>query len=671
MAQQLKKVEATPDDSTWAQIAARQSRRNTWLRLRYYAAVALPVIALLMLAVAGWWYWTGADAPGQPVPGTSQPSSPRQEITPENKPPVATLEPASDEAYVYAPQTSFSQKYPARFASRLNTVPAAAVRFRAETGLDYESPSSGTRVHIPANGLVDGKGMPARGEVELVFREYRDIADYLASGIPMHYGDERGSFFFNSGGMFEVRINQNGETLQMAPGQTYDLTFSPTNELENASLYYLDDATGAWKYQPDPAFGKQGDPMFPPVVSEEVAARNNKGQNPNNCLPDLPELAIGQDPAACLMGAVQTGFDLAKGKIKMPLWFRKNPGLNEEQLLNGLERGLVHIVRHRDLAELFFPEDINNVFTELKAFKDCYFVKAPDSLEGIFDPKAGEYWHRISIYKEAGSLCHFWLYGEQGLIEFYANLTASTGNKNFDAEKIMAEYQRLRAERMDNFEKTVRGLHQFMLIAPAFQTQEELCMTPPEWLTYFEENHPIMLKRYGELIKSGLTTNSTLALETWNNWRARLRKQIIERNQRVASTLKNARQGLDYALNLTQFGIYNCDQIFRLGRRSEYIYTAFNTSDGNRVYPASLSVLERNSRMFFTLPNKDQILYAPGSQLDIVVTDFKGRNYILPAEEYARIDFSSLASRNTTSITVKDVTDKTRSPKDWAELLDM
>lgn len=672
MSQQLNKVNAAPDEDTWAQIAAQQNSRNRWLRFRHYGKFALPVTILLILAVSGWQYWSHSSNHSAPQPETNRPERPRQELTPANQPPVAAVQPAPEDAFVYGPRSIAVQDGKARFTSHLNTVPAAAVRFRAETGLDYESPVSGTRVKIPAGSLVNSRGLPARGEVELVFREYRDIADYLASGIPMHYTDQRGSFFFNSGGMFEVRINQNGETLQMAPGQTYDLTFRPTHELENASLYYLDDTSGEWSYVPDPAFrdrNGQVQPALPPIVTESEAAAGNK--NRNDCLPSLPVLPADDDPANWVKMAVQAGFDLAEGRLKMPVWFRKNPGLNKEQLLNGLERGQIRIVRHRDQSELFFPEDVSNIFTELKAFKGCYFVRTSDSLQRVVLPSASETWQRISIYRETGNLCHFWLYGEQGLVEFYAKLTASTGNAEFDPDKVMAEYQRLRDEREDNFDKLVTTLHRFIAIAPAFQTQEEWCMAPPEWLEWFEANRPLMQKRYAALVKAGLTTDDALALDAWNKWRDRLRKQIFERNKRSAIAVKNGQQGLEYALKLTKFGIYNCDQIFRLGRRSDYIYAAFNTPDGNRIQAASLSVLERNSRLFFTLPYQDRLLYAPDSKLDIILTDFNGRNYHLPAEQYAQLDLAASSNGGVQKVTVQDVTDKTGSPGAWAELLNM
>ncbi len=699
-AQQLKQVDAAPDDYTWAQIAAQQSRRNKWLRLRHYGAFALPAIALLILALAGWWMWGGASA--DPARSGQDPAAPRQEIAPENKSPIADLSPAFElhpeasgsnselQTSNFELQTSNSKLQTPNsklqtpnfklqtsnfklYGTKVNTVPAAAVRFRAEAGLDYESPVSGTRVHIPANTLVDAGGMPVQGEVELVFREYRGIADYIASGIPMHYADERGSFFFNSGGMFEVRINQHGETLQMAPGQTYDLTFSPTDNLTQASLYYFDDGEKSWKYRPDPAFDNmqnQNPGSRPPIVSEAQVIRDNTNVKLADCLPEIFENPPS-DPAGWITDAVQTGYNLAAGKAELPKWFRKNPHMNNEQLLNSMEKGRIRVIRDRDRVDQFFPEDLENTYTELKAFKDCYFMRSPDSTSAVLRFATEQYWERISVVPERGNTCLISFYSEKGgLAQIYADLTASAGNNTFDAGKVMAEYTRLRDERLNNFEDQVRRLRRFLVMADMFQTEPEWCMANDTWLEYFENNHPMMLKRYGKLIEAGMTTKEDVILAAWNTWRSRVRGMYFDRVESTTNTGGKRSNSLTYALKLTSFGLYNCDQIFRLSREKEvdYIYAGYETKDGQRIVPASVSVMERASSMFFTLPDAAQMLRIPGRRLAIVVTDRAGRSYILPGEQYAGLNLKNLKSN---TFTVEDVTEKARTPRDWAELLDM
>lgn len=661
---QLEKLGATPDENTWAQIVDKQRPLNKWLRLQRYGTFAVPVVIVFIIAVAAWWHYQKANPAPMVEPSKGNHDTPTLPRKPGNTAPVAEVQDGFEKSSGgILPNNSFGGK--------LNTVPAATIHFQLETGLQYQSPVTGTIVRVPANSLMNANGQRVTGEAELLFREYRSIPDFLASGIPMHYADERGSFFFNSGGMFEVRVVRQGEPLQMMPGQTYDVVFSPTNQLTKASLYYLDDATGTWRFQPDPAFSAQD--KQPPIATESEVVRNNAGQNKLNCLPELAEMLDNTNPAVLVKEAVLTGYELATGKTKMPVWFRKNPGLTNEQLLNGLERSLIRIVQHKDQAELFFPEDMNNMFTELAAFKDCYFTRTLDTLNGTkgmrhFNPN--QYWQRIVVAQENGAYCQITLYSEQGWMQFFANLTGSTDNKNFDADKVMAEYRRLRTERQNNIESLVAQMRKFLFVAPAFQTEEEWCMAPSDWLNYFEENHPLMSRRYAALVDAGLTTNDSIASAVWKTWRARLRNLYFDKLERNTANTQNAKQNLVYALRLTEFGIYNCDQIFRLGKDKEpdYVFAGYKTPEGFRIIPASVSVMERSTRLFFTLPSADKMLRVPGRRLDIIVTDRNGRNYHLPAEKYA---MQNLTDQRSCVFTVEDISDKTQTPRDWAELLEM
>ncbi|MCB0532088.1 MAG: hypothetical protein H6574_03970 [Lewinellaceae bacterium] len=667
----LESIREQPDSGTWEKIATQQAPKNTWLKIRHYGLYALPVV-LLLLAGFGWWQFNHSpeqptQVPDKIAPVPTQPSEPPV--------PVATLDqPAPEPA---SNQSSYS--VPAS-VQRLNTVPASTVRFEAKSGLDYESPITGTRVHIPANVLVNSKGQPAQGTAELMIREYRDIADFLASGIPMHYADGRGDFFFNSGGMFEVRVSQLGEMLSVAPGMSFDVEFTATGALENASLYYFDEQTGAWRYQPDPAFdsprlSSARMPNGPPVVAEAVAVRNNRQNNDQPCLPLMPELPVTADPGVWVSAGVRTGHDLATQKMKMPAWFRQNPNLTSEALLNGTERGMVRIVRNQDLGELFFPEDMNNFFTELKAFKDCYFIRSTDSVSSTLGPAQipDIYWDRVTVRQELGNEVWISLYSDtEGLVQFYANLTASIGNKQFEADKVMAEYRRLRDQRLKDFEATVNSLHQFLATAAMFQTEPEWCMSYPEWIAYFDAQLPMMAKRYAALVQTGLDRDQVLAQNAWNKWRTRARNMYLDRAEAAQKFARNPAGGkveaMRYALKVSQFGTYNCDQIFRLGGTPDYIYATYQTETGDRVYATSVSVLEKNSRLFFTLPAADKMLRVPGRALDVVITDKEGRQYHLPGDVYARLD---LKSRQVNNFVVKDITEKTRSPRDWANYLDM
>lgn len=668
--EQLGKLDATPDETTWANIAARQSGRNGWLRWRRYAYVAGPVAALLILTAI---VWRQALAP-ENLP--KQPADSGQQA-PLSSPagPVAALPPAggyppenalSDSSYSEKQSSSATTGAGPNFGARINAVPATTVRFQASAGLRYQSPVSGSAVYIPANSLVDQAGRPVSGEVELLFREYRGVADYLASGIPMHYGDTRGTFFFNSGGMVEVRVSQAGETLQMAPGQTYDLSFSPTDLLTNPSLFYFDENARAWQYRPDAVFASQTGPLPAAVTEAEVARNNTDGQSPD-CLPELRG-----EPADFMQEGVKMGFELASGRQSMPVWFRKNPRLTDEQVLNGVEHGRIRIVRDRDGIEQLFPEDFNHVFTELNAFKNCYFIRRVDSLahSTITQKLASEkFWERIYILQEQGAACRITLYTRDKKVEFIADLVPTTEAKSFNSDKVLAEYNRLRQQRQREFVALNTRLRRFLFIAPVFQTPAEWCMTPPDWLDYFDKNRPLMQKRYLDLIESGFTTNDSLASAVCQAWNERLRGLYYDRfNSPAYKAQKKSAASLNYALRLNNFGLYNCDQIFLLGRDASYVYAEYQTPDGKSLYPASVSMLDRTTRLYFTLASADQLVNMPGRRFDVIVTAQNGRSYYLPAENYVN---TKLIPRETNRIVVQDVTEKTRGPREWAALLNI
>ncbi|TNE57423.1 MAG: hypothetical protein EP344_11235 [Bacteroidetes bacterium] len=665
----LKQVNQQPDSNTWSRIAAQQNPANLRLKARYYGQFALPVLAVLLLAGIGWWYSTAFNT------GTPAPEPVRQAPVSAHDQPVASIPPAqAPEAGEPVQAPALQPKAQTRL-TKLNAVPASTVSFHAEAGMKYQNPATGTQVTIPPNALVDQEGRPVQGASELMIREYRDIADFLASGIPMHYTDERGTFFFNSGGMFEVRVSQNGAPLQMAPGQQYLVEFRPTGTLTNASLYYLEDDSEAWQYVSSQAFNpdpSEAQASQPPVIAENLAIRNNRNNLNLDCLPPIVEIPRSEDPTAWIQSGVQMGYDLAFGKKEMPVWFRKKPDRNIEQVLMSMERGLIHVVRHQDLGEMFFPEDLNNVFTELKAFKNCYFIRTGDSLDTRKKLDPDIYWDRITIKQDIGASCLISLFNEkEGLMQFYATLTGSIGNQTFDSEQVFQEYNRLRTERQNDFESLVISLQHFQFTAHLFKTEQEWCMGQAEWLEYFEQNKALMRKRYAALIDAGLATDKGLAKTRWAAWKERVREMYF--NQGVPVTagrrVNDDRANLTYALRLTSFGIYNCDQIFRMGApEPDYIYAAYETADGNRVYASQVSVLERRSRLFFTLPSAAKMLRAPNRSLEVVITDIDGRHYHLSAEQYTRLIKQTDQSG---TFTVTDITDRTRTPRDWATYLDM
>lgn len=678
---QLDGMQPKPDADTWSKIAERQQPLNTWLRLRFYGIRCAVLLGAVALVWAAWQY----NTPETPVAPEPAGNSVQQEVAGMSNNPV--LDPLHVGALPLAanekPLTSLSsaQKRPDWY--QRNTVPIQQVRFSAEKGIQYRSPVSGNKVRIPGGVLVYADGSPVSGAVDLLFREYRTMADFLAAGMPMHYEDERGAFFFNSGGMFEVRVSQNGADLFLAPGKNYNIDFTPTADLSDATLYYLPDATNQWGNVPH---GQQAledtvglNAMFRPRVLTEIQVAANNRKNMNlDCLPGLWPIPDTADAVSWLQSAIQTGRAYAAGAIQPPVWFRKNAERGDAFFLRALDRSDIRIVHRYDTEERFFPDDLNKVFSELSAFKECYFTRLIDSSDMLWRPdphnsvdqmfRQQRNWTKVNIYPQGGANCTVVFGDEDEEIKVPARLSRSSergNNAPFNPTLIFTEYERLRAAR---HKKTIDGIQRwrhFAATADMFQTAEEWCMPMRMWFDYFDENKKMMQQRYDSLYKSGIAIDRALAAATIEKWRERIRQLHFER---MAQESKNQTKTTQMAMSLTVsgFGTYNWDQIFQVADQAKYLYPRYQTLGGDRIIPASTRVIDREQRLFFSLPKNDQLIKAPGRLLDIVITAKDGRIFLLPGKTYAGLAFEG---KEEFTFRMEDVTDKVDTPLEWAQLL--
>ncbi len=97
---------------------------------------------------------------------------------------------------------------------------------------------------IPAHAVVDQNGNRVKGNYDLHFREFRDLAEIAFSGIPMVYKDATSESYFRSAGMFEISATQGDKPLVLA--KEMSLNYSATEQLPNTNFYVLDTITGLW-----------------------------------------------------------------------------------------------------------------------------------------------------------------------------------------------------------------------------------------------------------------------------------------------------------------------------------------------------------------------------------------------------------------------------------------
>jgi hypothetical protein len=519
----------------------------------------------------------------------------------------------------------------------------------------------------------------------LLWREYRNQAEFIASGIPMHFADQRGTFGFNSGGMFEVSAQQGGAALQIADGFSCDISFQPTHELNSPSLYYFNAQADNWEYVSASAFGSQSENGLAPVVSEATVIANNVSSNRSNenagigsqnqRICDLPfvNLTAKDDTAAIIRAAIDMGYQLAFEQAELPVWFSNSMSKSDEKIMDGLERGLVRIVKHKDSGTNFFPTDLAKNFTELEAFKGIYFAAESDSAKRIITAplsSKGDYWQRITVVQDyPGSEIMVSLFDEErGLVQAYATMLSSDTKVSIDPTKVMAKYNEIRDKRRGVRMAEIQRYRQFFMLANCFKVNGEWCLNDYAWWQYFKENKAMMRERYAKLLAAYPAGCSKQQLmQAWAEWTKRqndfLTNNVLNNNQLSAATKQNIMRM--YTLRVNRFGTYNCDQLFRLGNPVA-VQAAYRDQNGRTIIPSNVALMEKSTKIYLTMPTNGDFQHVVGRKINVIVTDVRGQTYLLPEDEFAKI---RLNGQRAYTYSMREVTDEYQQPEDWQRWL--
>lgn len=163
--------------------------------------------------------------------------------------------------------------------------------------------STGSVIRFPENAFVDINGNPVSGKVDIHFREFHDLAEIFASGIPMTYDSANIQYHFESAGMFEIKGFQNGNPIYINKEKPVVVELASKQAGDYFNLYYLD-STGTWEFlEKDTAEGNQNSVASSPVTEKELDDLNKSVKKlekdvlaTNKKLNKLIEKNIGYQP---------------------------------------------------------------------------------------------------------------------------------------------------------------------------------------------------------------------------------------------------------------------------------------------------------------------------------------------------------------------------------------
>ncbi len=104
-----------------------------------------------------------------------------------------------------------------------------------------------SKIKVPKSAFVNKEGKEIVGDVEILYREFHNQADIIASGIPMQYDSAGTKYTFESAGMFDVKGYQNGEEVYLKQGKPITIELASQYPDDKYNQYYLDTVTHNWQ----------------------------------------------------------------------------------------------------------------------------------------------------------------------------------------------------------------------------------------------------------------------------------------------------------------------------------------------------------------------------------------------------------------------------------------
>lgn len=128
-------------------------------------------------------------------------------------------------------------------------IPVEYETFKVDASKDCSiKTKNGSNIMISANSLIDAMGNVLQGEVNLKYREFRDMIDVFLSGIPMKYDSAGVQQHFESAGMFELLAFQNDKPVFIQPAKMVTVKFASQYAGDQYNMYRFDEKTQQWAY---------------------------------------------------------------------------------------------------------------------------------------------------------------------------------------------------------------------------------------------------------------------------------------------------------------------------------------------------------------------------------------------------------------------------------------
>lgn len=608
------------------------------------------------------------------------------------------------------------------FEKDYRNVPSNYYYLDAQQSTSIKDARSGTQIDIPADAFTTGDGAPYAGELVLMYREFRDFADFMATDIPMNFdGGERGHYYFNSTGMFEMRaFTTDGGALKLRSGKSIDLAFNQSQVEAGSQVWQFNDEKNRWQNGEDQVtftgetekitvpvdtIDRLLDSLYLGVVTQSAIGSNAFLKQLNTAFERIPDIISSAE-------AYSNGYSPLLDGNGFRTRFR---GRNVRNLYAG-----THYVGHLDSAEVYDDPKYYNIETSLIEETATAFVLRFDDLSDQnpeWSPLAGGHWKirkkdvkakkltkekllvkyadiRVSHQKR---MRHFRLQLKSGdkVVSLPAMLTRLDGQQANRKEREMAFNQyrkdlRIRRKAFDQETKQQSEELNYYLTALKLLLPKDLGLNSMKFsfMNIATSTHKIhwkesRMKRYyndaagrdplhiggrsfllgqaAHLEKNYL--NRSISKDQWIALLDGFDPRISYDEVTYVTTFKELGNPVP-RFNISTLGVFNFDVLKRF-KEEQALMARFKDETGQSIDFARVEVI--NHRLNGLLRYKTGKIHLDlKSPNTLVVYAKDGRVFYLKAKELMQID---LQHKNAYAFTVKDLGDYRAKPSLFRELL--
>ena len=435
--------------------------------------------------------------------------------------------------------------------------------------------SSGSEINIPANSFfADGK--PVDGKVEIRYREFRDQADFILSGIPMTYDSAGKQYHFESAGMLEIRAFKNNQPIDFK-GEV-EVNFVSDYKDTKYNFYFLNEQDKNWE-----SLGK-----------DEVVAEDNKKQNttkPNETSDQKAtqkEITVKEEKLAVVKTEIRT---LLNDKPEEPIKLNK-------QNFN------------------FKFDVLAEEFPELSSFSTSKFEVSPaekNFTQKIFDSE----WEDIKLIEDAKSgnlnmqLSRGAVTKKFAIYPVYEGVDYQTRKEKFDSE--LKQYSAKLDSRLAEEKKLEDEL--VSLRENSKKKSKELTQ---QWSENKKNNSTLMPEEGAHESILGRVENAK-----YNNMRA------------VSGVLTSGEFKYDRKLKLPSMGVFNCDHpvLLPIAAKGKKHRFQFRNKDGISLGMMLIYVLEKKRNVMFTYTPEDFESIKMSDDRENIIVGITSQGYVAVALE--------------------------------------